>query len=305
MKRITFLLFCILLLGIRCEAQSQYSAVIAKMENSLFGIDYTNQSDETRLQRIEKTVYGTTSSNPITQRIDKLSKDLSADVMGQEIKPKKDTFAQDDDDYKEIIPKADSSVNYPIVNNLEKAVFNKEFKTNDINQRLSQLEEKVFQKTYNDDLTSRVDRLKSAIMPERTANQNYNDEDNYDLYDDSNAQAPLSPENAEQTPSYIPQNNYYSQENPDILIPLASMEKSILKKSFPNDTTSNRLTRLELSIFNSTFTDDDAQTRLDRIASAYQAKKTSRKYDNNKFAQHAATAMQVGAILLMILAAIL
>jgi hypothetical protein len=68
---------------------------------------------------------------------------------------------------------------------------------------------------------------------------------------------------------------------------------------------SNRLTRLELNVFSSTFPDDDEQTRLGRIASAYQAKKTSHKYDSNKFAQHAATAMQVGAVLLMILAAIL
>ncbi len=66
------------------------------------------------------------------------------------------------------------------------------------------------------------------------------------------------------------------QSDSDVDIPLASLEKKILRKSFPNDTVSNRLLRMELKVFNSSFTEDDEQTRLDRIASAYQAKKTSK-----------------------------
>ena len=299
-------------MGIKCNAQGQYAALITKMETSLFGIDYSAQTDETRLKRIEDTVYGESSSGPVGQRVNKLSNDLSADLIGQQIKPKKDTFAEDTDAYKEAIPKADSSVNYPIVNSLEDKVFNKEFKSTDINQRLANLENNIFKKTYDDDLSSRVERLKSAVMPEKVANNPADSDDNSEndnLYapdDIMSTHAPLRG-NYYKAPDYNSNNSVLDdyESNPDIAIPLAQLEKSTLKKSFPNDTTQNRLTRLELSIFQSTFVDDDEQTRLDRISSAHQAQKTSKRYDSNKFAQHMSTAMQVGAILLVILASVL
>lgn len=316
-KRLIVLIFIFnfLFLGIRCEAQSQFSPILTKMENSLFGVDYSSQNDNIRLKRIEEIVYGKASVSPLAQRVDKLSKDLSADLMGQEIKPKRDSFAQDGDVPKERIPKADSSVNYPIVNEIEKRVFNKEFRNMEINQRLSSLEQNVFKKTYQDDLNARVDRLKFAVMPEKVAAAANIDENSDDSYvtEDTDTQSSQFQGNYYKAPAFNSKPDYNSQNsvlddyqgNSDVTIPLAVLEKKILKKSFPDDTVSNRLVRLELNVFNSTFADDDEQTRLDRVASAYQAKKTSKKYDDNKFAQHSAAAMQVGAILLMILAAIL
>lgn len=320
---VLILIIGLLILGDKCSAQSQFSPILTKMENSLFGVDYTNQSDVARLKRIEEVVYGNSFSDSIPQRIDKLSKDLSVDVIDQKIKPTRDTFAEDDEKPHENIPKADSSVNYPIVNELEKSVFNKEFKTTEITQRLSNLEQKIFKKTYNDDLNSRVERLKAAVMPNRMANNSITEE-----YDGDNDLIPVGPAaqlphqqdnyyndsddldipNANsQLPSYNTQNSVLDnyQGNSDIVIPLSALERKVFRKSYPDDTVSNRLTRLELNIFHSAFTDDDEQTRLDRISSAYQAQKTSKKYDSNKFAQHSATAMQIGAVLLLILAAIL
>lgn len=314
----------IMMAGISVNAQSQYTGAISKMESSLFGMDYTNQSDEARLNRIEETVYGKVSTNTVSQRVSKLTKDLSADVIGQEIKPKKDTFAEDEESAsKEPIPKADSSVNYPIVNQLEQAVFNKEFRALDVNERLAKLEGQIFKKTFSDDLNTRVDRLKQAVMPESVAMGNSkNDEDDplsdYYSSDGSVTQIPQSTldnkgqrkwfqKNDFQGPKYNDNNSVYDdyESNADLTVPLAQIENVMLRKSYPNDTVPNRLSRLEINLFNSTFADDDEQTRMDRIASAYQAKKSSKKYDSNKFAQHSATAMQVGAILLMILAAIL
>lgn len=364
----------IIILLVCCEktyALSQYSAILTKIENSLFGMDYSTQNDDVRLGRIEKLVYGQTSSMQEPQRVNKLAKDLNADLLGQEIKPSSDTFAKDEDSIKEEdVPKADKSVSYPIVDSLEQKVFSKEFKTDDINQRLANLEQKIFKKTYDDDLSSRVDRLKAAVLPERVANNNndeysYNDDDNTytsqdsdllkrlfkkksfipknnnyfpdpdsgsytaqvpDQNDDQDAQSSgyASPTDDYGTPDDNPYNSQmqdmypripsYNKNNSvldrypsdaDIAIPLAALEKKIFKHSFPNDTVPNRLTRLELKIFNSAFYEDDEQTRIDRIASAYQAQKTSHKYDSNKFQQHMSTAVEIGAILLMILAAVL
>lgn len=332
-----FISLFFIFLGIKCEAQDQYSAMISKMEKSLFGVEYNGQSNDARIKRIEETVYGSTSSNSIDQKMSRLTKDLSADLIGQEIKPKRDTFEEEQESIKEDIPKADSNINYPIVDMLEKNVFNKEFKSTDINQRLANLEQKVFRKTFNDDLNSRTDRLKHAVMPEITAQKNddddYNNSNSYsslmdetsqfqdDGFGTDSYQSPLRtsqrgastgfgagiPQSLQTSPYYNENNSVLDeyQDNSDITIPLASLERSILRKSFPDDTVSNRLLRLEVKVFNSTFVDDDSQTRLDRIASAYQAKKTSKKYDGNKFAQHSAAAMQIGAILLMILAAVL
>lgn len=318
MKQLGILLFIIIcFMGVRCEAKTQYSDTLTKMEKTLFGTDYNAQNDDLRIKRIEEEVYGKASSKPLQQRISKLSTDLSADLIGQEIDPKRDTFATEEDSYKEPIPKADSSVNYPVVDSMEKTVFNKAFKTTEINQRLANLEQKVFKKTYKDDLNSRVERLKNEIMPQRLA-QKSTDEDDSDYYSQDNFAASQqfqddafgNSNNGMKEDKFAPEylqdsgGNDYSA-NSDIAIPLGDLEKKVLKKSFPNDVVSNRLLRLELKVFNSSFTDDDEQTRFDRIASAYQAKKSAKRYDNNKFSQHAATAMQVGAILLMILAAIL
>lgn len=312
--RVLILILCFIFLGNESFAQSQFSPILTKMENSLFGVDYGAQNDTARLQRIEETVYGNTSNSSVSQRIAKLSKDLSIDVIEQKIKPKRDTFAEDNDALKENIPKADNSVNYPIVNELEKAVFNKEFKNIEVTQRLSNLEQNVFKKTYSDDLNSRVDRLKLAVMPKSLAD-NYKEDDNFNSYSSESMPSKtqelqdnpqLSDYNGK-IPDYNSQNSINDdyQSNSDIAIILANLEKKVLKRSFPDDVTSNRLSRLEQNMFNTSFADDDEQTRMDRIASAYQAKKTSKKYDNNKFAQHAATAMQIGAILLLVLAAVL
>lgn len=338
MKKIGLLLFIFFYFAFEVSsfAQNQFSGTLTRIEKSLFGMEYSSQSDDARLKRIEESVYGSTISGSAQTRINKLSKDLSADLIGQEIKPKNDTFAEDDSDIKEPMPKADSNINYPSVNNLEKVVFSKEYKKMDISQRLSNLEKNVFKKTFNDDLNTRVDRLQHAVMPEKVASRNNdgNDEDSYSQDDDTSNYRDSSSlmeessqfqDNGYNSPMYnnnlaqgltgfgsmIPKYNQNNsvldeyQSNSDITVPLNVLEKKVLRKSFPNDTVSNRLLRLELKVFNSTFTDDDEQTRFDRIASAYQAKKSASKYDNNKFSQHAATAMQIGAILLMIIAAIL
>lgn len=306
---IIFFLIIYMFFASRCLAQSQFAPVLTKMENSLFGMDYNNQSDDARLKRLEDAVYGSVSSNPASKRIDKLKNDLAVDVLDQKIKPKRDTFEDSQDSPVETIPKADSNVNYPIVNELEKKVFNKEFKTLDVAKRLTILEQNVFKKAYNDDLNARVDRLRAAVMPESnfTASGDDSDTDSYEYTDDKTAQMPQPQDSYGGTPSYNQNNSVMDdyQSDSNITIPLSALEKKMLRKSFPDDTVSNRLTRLELNVFNSTFPDDDEQTRLGRVASAYQAKKTSKKYDSNKFAQHAATAMQIGAVLLMILAAIL
>lgn len=295
-----------MLLSIKAYAQSQFSPIISKMENSIFGLDYSSQNDETRVKRLEEQIYGVSSGKTLSQRVEKLKTDLSADLIGQEIKPKTDTFEDESDSIKEEIPQEDKNVNYPIVNQLETQVFKKENKGTNINTRLSNLEQKVFNKVYSDDLNSRVERLKSAIAPEQ--HQVAQSEDEYiPDYDDILNQNSPTGEDFLTSPRYNRNNSVrdeYSNSS-DITIPLAAMEKSVFQRAYGDDNVSNRLSRLESQVLRSNFGQDDPQTRLDRLTSAQRAQKSARKYDGNKFSQNMSAAMQIGAMLLMVLACVL
>lgn len=292
---IVFLIFVLGFSQMVCEANSQYSDTLSKIENALFNMDYKHQNDDARLKRIEENVYGSESNDPVSIRINKLSKDLSAEVIGQEIKPKKDSFLNDDEI---ITEKPIEDMDFSVVNNLEKKVFQYEFKTLDISHRLSSLEGQVLKKDYStDDLSTRISRLNDAVM--------YN-------------KFPVAGSKIMQT--QIPQQKLFTLENKSeqklIPIPnsidrqeqvldprfkLVAFEKSVFKNSYPNEKNSDRLARLEMKIFNSTFVNDDEQTRLNRIEGANQAKGSIKKYNSNRASQHTATAMQMGTILLMLL----
>lgn len=293
-----------------CYAASQYSSILDNIENSLYGFTYTTSDDLTRLSRIESTVYGQAKTNKsIQDRVASLKKDMSADLIGHEIAPKEDTFMEDQDSYKEeklaqnSMPPAGANVDYPSINELEKQLFNQEFKAKDLNSRLASLEQKSLGKTYeNEPFSARVERLQAKIKPKSfmdnsiaQSSNNFYDEDvvpldkNYRLDEYSSPEFDYDSYNAKNAK---PTN-------------LATVEKALFKRSFANEKMDNRLSRLENTMFGTTFASDTESDRLRRISSAYKATKSASKYDSNKFTQNMATAMQIGTLLLMILACVL
>lgn len=293
--QLLFFIFVFLFLQVKCEAQSQYSDTLSKMEKSLFNMDYSSQSEDIRINRIEENVYGKCSTESASIRINKLSKDLSVDVIGQEIKPKKDSFLKDDEI---LVKQPNEDMDFSIINNFEKKVFHYEFKTLDISHRLSCLEGQVFKKDYSpDDLCTRLVRLNDAIM--------YN---NFPTADSKIVQTPIQQQKLltledkkERKLIPIPNSMDKQEQILDPRIQLASYEKTILKNSYPSEKNSDRLTRLETKIFNSTFLNDDEQTRLNRIGGASQARNSIKKYNSNRSSQRIATIIQFGTIFLIIL----
>src|SRR5574344_268164 len=309
-RQILIILFTIILL-IPIAAKA---AMIDNIENSLYGFTYNSQDETTRLNRIEETVYGKKSNKTNAQKIAKLKKDLSADLIGQEIPPKEDTFMEDSDYEKTVvdnnIPQG-SNIDYPIINEMEKKVFNKEFKTNDVNGRLAKLEQKAFGKTYNDDLNTRVERLQSKLLPQANSiaqsDDNYYDDDdfsantaqnfpkNYTLpqygnpddfdYDSFNSRNYQSP-------------NQYGKSSSTRTVNLTAVENAMFKQSYTSDPIENRLARIEAGMFGTTFDNDSQTERLERIGSAFKAQKSAKKYDSNKFSQNMTTAIQIGTIIL-------
>ncbi len=321
MKKILSLIITAIIINtFACDvyAQSQYGAALGKIENILYGFQYNDEDDTTRINRIEKTVYGKSTNKNNTQKLADLKKHLSTDLLGQEITPKEDTFAEESDSYKEETlaqnaPSTGPGVDYPAINELEKQLFKQEFKTQDLNTRLANLEKKSMGKTFpSDDFSTRVDRLRAEIKPKSLmdnaiaqSSNEYFDDDPIELEKNYNLDRYESP-NRFDYDEYNARNK--ARANNSSLaknVNLASVEKSIFRKSFQNDSLESRLTRLESTMFGTSFTNDSNEDRMRRISSAYRATKSAGKYDSNKFSQNAMTAVQIGTLILMVLACIL
>lgn len=304
-------------------AQTTTQATLGKIEDSLFGFQYNEENDLSRLDRIETSVYGAPSKASQAQRIAKLRKDLSADLMGQEIEPVEDTFADASDSWVEEAPKAASNVSYPAVDEMEKIVFNKTFPKEDISVRLSNLEKKAFNKTYSDDLSSRTERLKAELKPQsfmdnqiaQSSNSFYDQDDVIQLGGDYHMNKYMQHDPYDYSAFNARQNAMFGDDYGDMNSPvfsrepkkasLSTVEKKLMKQNFNDDTMENRLARVEQYMFGTVFDKDDQQTRLDRISSAYNAQKSSGKYDTNSFAKNMTAGVQIGMLILMVLACIL
>lgn len=307
MKKI-ILIMCLFIISCNCSFSGQHSVELDKIENSVFGFTYMD-NDESRLNRLEQSVYGVEKSGDINKRISALRKDISADSIGKEITPKEDTFADDEwyspsEKFADVQPSG-SNVDYPSINELERSVFKQEYKTKDLNERLASLEKNALGQTYDKDpFSTRVERLQAKIKPKSFMDNSIAQSSN-DFFDDDIIPLDKNYNLDEYHGPDFDYESYNAKHTPPAKVNLASVEKSIFKKSFNHDDMDNRLSRLESTMFGTTFSSDSQQQRLNRIASAYKATKTAKKYDSNKFTQNMAAATQIGMLILMILACVL
>ena len=325
MKKL-FLIFAILF---TCQyaIAGPNNALLDKIENSIFGYTYSNETEQTRLNRIEENVYGKTATGQIQTRVAKLKKDLSADLIGQEIEPKEDTFAEPEDSWvfaKE--PVESTKIQYPAIDELEQQIFKKDFKTQNIKTRLSNLEKKTFGKSYEtDDLSTRVDRLKAEIKPKHfmdnkiaqqenyfydgdigKMNENYHldqygDRFDYDEYNQS--RRIVDDYTYDGYDEYSPSRNIFNK--PSKPLNISTIEKTLYNQKFENEPMHARLSRVESSVFGTVFANDNENERIARLTSAINAQKSASRYDSNKIGRNLGTAFQIGTILLMVLACIL
>ena len=302
MKKILviFLLFVFVTIGmtpINATTAENSTSIITKIENNIYGFDYSNDSSQNRISRLEKTVYGKASSGDINKRLKRLSADISADVIGLEIEPSEDTFKED-----EAI--ADSSVNYPIVDEIEQKIFNQTYKNRDFHSRIVAIERKIFGKIYDvDDYSTRMDRIKSKVMPETIAKNSFeNDYTNQNYYDNNTLTSnDLSGIGKNRFRMPFGQKNYsrpYANYGD-----FGDLTGSAAPLSNPN--LNEELSQLEYETFGTEFSNEDTGTRIKRLNSVNKAKKSASKYDSNKFSQRMSTAMEIGAMILMILAMVL
>ena len=273
-----------------CAPSRLHNAEISKIETEIFGFDYLNEELRTRVSRLEKAIYGKESSGDLNKRIKKIASDISAEQIGQEIEPKEDSFIEEEQ-------LADNTVNYPIVDEIEMKLFNQTYKNRDFHTRIVTIEKKLFKKIYDaEDYSTRMDRIKAEVMPERLAREKVFGYDNTD----SLTQSDLSGLNKNRFAGMYGQENYtrpYANYG-DYSGPTGSAIGL-------NDNLNDELAQLEYNTFGTEFSNDDTNTRIKRLNSANKAKKSSSRYDSQKFNQRMSTVMEIGAMLLMILAMVL
>lgn len=292
---ILILLFIITSYPVNAAIKSQ-SSTISKIENDIYGFDYPKDSVKKRIERLENTIYGKVNTGDINKRLAKLSGDISADVIGLEITPVEDTFAEAEEAV------ADSSVNYPIVDEIEKKLFNETYKNRDFHTRIVTIEKKLFGKVYDvDDYSTRMDRIKAEIMPEtvdytdRFAHEYRDNRENMLTSDD------LSGSSFSRFSMPFGQRNYSR--------PYANYGDEFIGGAAPvpnyNTNLNDELAQLEYETFGTEFSNEDTTSRIKRLNSVNKAKKSSQRYDSNRFTQRMSTAMEIGAMILMILAMVL
>lgn len=296
MRKYFVILLFVLCLMCRASATEGKIDTLSKIENSVLGVEYSNQKTEERLTRLEEYVYGTKKKGNTSERMKKLAKDLNADVIGQEIPPSSDTFDTEDDFV------ADSSVDYPIINDVEKKLKISSKPSQSLHSRLVAIEKNLFKNVYDtDDFYTRVERIKGEVYKNSdTVVQGYDDLNLPEYSSDEilNGMVPDSLINRSFSP-------FQSGRNCDNNSKLAMLEKKILKSTYPDESENDRLTRLENCMFDTDFYYDDTSERINRLEGAVKGRKSADRYDNNKLQQRLNTAMQIGAMILMVLACIL
>ena len=102
---------------------------------------------------------------------------------------------------------------------------------------------------------------------------------------------------------YMGSQNKY--ENSDMHIQLSGLETLLFSRTYSQDPVGLRLNRLERKIFQRDFSSDDDYLRMQRLQAAANAQQTARLYEANKIQKFTSTGLQIGSIILMILALIL
>lgn len=295
MKRIITTIFILFVLTAVSPMRVLANVQLDNIERSLYGIDYSSDTDSVRIERLEKDIYGEKKSGDISKRIKNIQNDTGYVENNTSTPVNKNSNNLQNNLSNNLnsnlgnlrpIQQEDATVEYPIVDEMENEVFKTVYKNEDIYKRLDRLEKQVFNRTTSDSLQERVDRLLISVKPAKQ--QRIADSYTADELDNYYSNSGLEQINDQSVP-----------------FQLAALEQDLLRNSFDRDNISSRLSRLEQKLFKRTFTSDSDISRLQRIMVAYDAKKNSYKYDNNRRMQNMATVSQIGGILLMILAILL
>lgn len=274
---------------------------LAMIENHIFGYENSKMSDIQRLDIIEKFVYGKIKNTNMDTRLSNLNDDLGL-IIGNEPKLALDSqsagFAEQEYDYSN--EPTDPSAKYPVVDNLESSLLSQTYKSENIYKRLDRLEKKAYGKVLKGSLSERVERLSALvepITPQKSYDEFMANNDEYNYY----SPATNGNARASSAQTYIPEQMPSVSSTADLL----ALEQNVFGKTYTTDSTSRRLSRLEKKILNKDFTSEPDELRLERLTTVANAQQSSQVYKESKLMQHVSTGIQIGGMILMLLAMIL
>lgn len=254
MKKLLVTIFSILLLSSITFAAESIKAQLNRIEQNIWGFEYSTESDNDRLKRIEESVLGSINTKlSAYERINLLNQ-----TLGIETNEAAQMITQ------EVQNIESESVSYPMVDKLEMKVLSKTYDKENVYSRLERLEKKVYGSKQDGDLDGRLTRLAAGVNMDTTG-----------------------PRDA------------------DLYLQIGLLENTLFKQTYDQDPLELRLNRLERKIFQRDFSTDGEDIRLQRLQAAATAKKTAKYYDANKAAKYTSTGVQIGTIILMILAILL
>lgn len=264
---------------------------ISNVEKTLFIYSYKNENMPKRLDRIELNVYGY-KNNKLSenQRISEIKKVFPYLIVSDKQTIKKDLP-------KKIVPVSNkiqspnksnqqkAPEKYPILDEMEKKVFNKTYEKENIYARLDRIENKVFGSKSNASLIDRVENLKVAVLPQHDLNSAQAG-NNYSAIEQ------IAPDKAD-----------------DVKKLLEALETARFGITYDKETLENRIARLETEMFNNVSADDPIIDRLERLVAVQQAQPSSKEINQQAGAlpKQAFTnrVTQIGTILFILLSLIL
>lgn len=271
---------------------------LAMIENHLFGHENSRLSETQRLDTIEKFVYGQTNTSNIQSRLNNLNKDLGLTSEEEKIAVTRQPVYSQENEYAN--EPTDPTAQYPVVDNLESSLLSQTYKNENIYKRLDRLEQKAYGKILKGSLSERVERLSTLvepITPQKSYEEYMANNDDYNYYSPTTNGNPRA--SAGQT--YIPEQIPSVSSSADLL----ALEQNILGRTYTTDSTGKRLSRLEKKILNKDFKTEPDELRIERLTTVANAQQSSQVYKESKLMQHVSTGIQIGGMILMLLAMIL
>jgi hypothetical protein len=198
------------------------AAQLSTLENRFFFHQYTNESDDKRLDRLERLIFGHTRSGSQQDRLNSLQIAIPADGSSPAANSSPSDTASSKDRPRPSVP-GDPNVDfYPTVTALENEIEGATYKTLPIQERLVQLETKAFGRpSDSDDLSKRVDALKQYIAEKGGKTEDY---------------LSSSPPT-------------FNSQRPGMNQQVGSLEQVVLGKTYDRDGLVSRINRLEKTVF--------------------------------------------------------
>ncbi|MBS2005484.1 MAG: hypothetical protein JST01_00495 [Cyanobacteria bacterium SZAS TMP-1] len=244
----------------------QFNADLSSLEDRFFCHEYTSDTPDQRLDRLDQMVFGRVRSGSVDKRLTSLLLSVP-NVEAQSVQPNASTPQQDAAPLKSESPQLDttqipqsspapdpSNDYYPTVTALEEQIAHKTEVLLPVQERLARLETIAFGKpSTSNDLSARVDRLKQYVSRQNGGNEDY-----------------LTTSNAVSMPS----------TDTGLNAEVSLMEREVFGKTYGRDSLSGRLTRLEQAVLpqqpQQTFT--PLESRAQRLMAVLNSRNTGPFY---------------------------